>query len=73
MFGLWDGLGCNIHNLSLFASDNCIIHFRYQQALTIVPTDPAILKKISKLYEYENDKSQAFQYMYEVSIDKGVV
>ena len=45
----------------------CLIWFRYHQILNLVPTDTAVLKKIAELYEQENDKSQAFQYMYEVS------
>ena len=40
---------------------------RYQQFLNLVPTDPTVLMRLGNLYEEEGDKSQAFQYMYEVS------
>lgn len=38
----------------------------YQQASSLVPSDPTILSKLGEIYDSEGDKSQAFQYYYEV-------
>lgn len=38
------------------------------QLISVVPTDSRILSKLGELYDSEGDKSQAFQYYYEVSI-----
>jgi intraflagellar transport protein 88 len=37
------------------------------QLLGIVPTDASILQKLGEVYDNEGDKSQAFQYHYDVS------
>ena len=39
---------------------------RYMQLISVVPTDPSVLSKLGELYDSEQDKSQAFQYHYEV-------
>ena len=39
---------------------------RYMQLLSVVPTDPAVLSKLGEIYDNDQDKSQAFQYHYEV-------
>ena len=54
--------------IHLFITIFLINIFRYQQFLTLVPSDPTVLMRIGNLYEEEGDKSQAFQYMYEVSV-----
>ena len=38
----------------------------FMQLIGIVPTDPAILARLGELYDNEGDKSQAYQYHYEV-------
>jgi intraflagellar transport protein 88 len=38
----------------------------YTQANSLAPTDPAILERLAVLYEGEGDKTQAFQYHYDV-------
>lgn len=38
------------------------------QLISVVPTDSRALSKLGELYDSEGDKSQAFQYYYEVSI-----
>ena len=37
------------------------------QLVGIVPTDAAILQRLGEMYDAEGDKSQAFQYHYDVS------
>ena len=39
---------------------------RYMQLVSVVPTDPSVLSKLGELYDSEQDKSQAFQYHFEV-------
>ena len=39
---------------------------RYMQLVSLVPTDPAALAKLGEIYDGLQDKSQAFQYHYEV-------
>ena len=39
----------------------------FTQLISIVPTDPAILSRLGELFDNEGDKSQAYQYHYEVS------
>ena len=36
------------------------------QLISVVPTDSRVLSKLGGLYDSEGDKSQAFQYYYEV-------
>lgn len=36
------------------------------QVISVTPTDPQALAKLGELYDNEGDKSQAFQYYYEV-------
>ena len=36
------------------------------QLISVVPTDSRALSKLGELYDSEGDKSQAFQYYYEV-------
>lgn len=36
------------------------------QVISVAPTDPQALAKLGELYDSEGDKSQAFQYYYEV-------
>jgi len=36
------------------------------QVLSVTHTDPRALAKLGELYDGEGDKSQAFQYYYEV-------
>lgn len=38
------------------------------QVVSVVPTDPQVLSKLGELYDHEGDKSQAFQYYYEVGV-----
>lgn len=40
------------------------------QLVSVVPTDPSVLSKLGELYDSEQDKSQAFQYHFEVWIMK---
>lgn len=40
------------------------------QLISVVPTDSHALAKLGELYDSEGDKSQAFQYYYEVSVLK---
>lgn len=40
------------------------------QLVSVVPTDPSVLSKLGELYDSEQDKSQAFQYHFEVRIMK---
>lgn len=40
------------------------------QLISVVPTDSHALAKLGELYDSEGDKSQAFQYYYEVGILK---
>lgn len=36
------------------------------QVISVTPTDPQVLAKLGELHDGEGDKSQAFQYYYEV-------
>lgn len=36
------------------------------QVISVTPTDPQALAKLGELHDGEGDKSQAFQYYYEV-------
>lgn len=38
------------------------------QLISVVPTDSRALSKLGELYDSEGDKSQAFQYYYEVGV-----
>ena len=40
----------------------------YMQLVSLVPTDPTMLARLGEIYEAMNDKSSAFQYNYEVSV-----
>ena len=44
----------------------CFI-FRFMQLIGIVPSDASILQRLGEMYDAEGDKSQAFQYHYDVS------
>ena len=44
----------------------CVLD-RFMQLVSVVPTDPAILSRLGDLYDGTQDKSQAFQYQYEVA------
>lgn len=37
------------------------------QVIGVVPSDPSVLARLGELYDNEGDKSQAFQYYYDVS------
>ena len=55
--------------LSQQDTNHCNISFsRYMQLVSVVPTDPSVLSKLGELYDSEQDKSQAFQYHFEVSM-----
>ena len=45
---------------------NMYVFARYMQLVSTVPTDPAVLSRLGEIYDGEQDKSQAFQYHYEV-------
>jgi hypothetical protein len=36
------------------------------QLIGVVPSDPSVLARLGELYDNEGDKSQAFQYYYDV-------
>ena len=40
------------------------------QLVSLVPTDPTALSKLGEVYDGVQDKSQAFQYHYEVTRNK---
>ena len=40
---------------------------RFLQLIGVVPSDPSVLARLGELYDNEGDKSQAFQYYYDVS------
>ena len=42
------------------------------QLISLVPTDPGVLQRVGEIYDGE-DRSQAFQYYYEVSATDAVV
>lgn len=42
------------------------------QVISVTPTDPQALAKLGELYDNEGDKSQAFQYYYEVKVKNAV-
>ena len=37
------------------------------QLISVVPSDPKLLARVGDLYDSEGDKSQAFQYYFDVS------
>ena len=39
------------------------------QLVSLVPTDPGVLQRMGELYDAEDDRSQAFQYYYEVCMN----
>ena len=41
---------------------------RFMQLISLVPTDPGVLQRMGEMYDSDNDRSQAFQYHYEVDI-----
>ena len=41
------------------------------QLIGVVPSDPSVLARLGELYDNEGDKSQAFQYYYDVSLCPG--
>ena len=38
----------------------------------IVPSDAAVLQRLGEMYDAEGDKSQAFQFHYDVGIITGI-
>lgn len=40
---------------------------RFMQLIGVVTSDPSVLARMGELYDNEGDKSQAFQYYYDVS------
>lgn len=42
------------------------------QVISVTPTDPQALAKLGELYDNEGDKSQAFQYYYEVKVKNAI-
>lgn len=40
------------------------------QLIRVTPTDPQVMAELGELYDIEGDKSQAFQYYYEVSLSQ---
>ena len=42
-------------------------HYRFLQLLGVVPSDANVLQRLGEMYDHEGDKSQAFQYHYDVS------
>ena len=47
----------------------CVLyHVRFMQLIGVVPSDPSVLARLGELYDNEGDKSQAFQYYYDVSV-----
>ena len=60
-----------LSSLTLTTINQCITSFhnsRYMQLVSVVPTDPSVLSKLGELYDSEQDKSQAFQYHFEVLV-----
>lgn len=58
---------CYIFNLSYeYMEDSGQAIELYSQANSLAPTDPSILTKLSNIYESEQDKTQAFQCLYDV-------
>ena len=52
------------------AADRCVFAMccvRFLQLVGVVPSDPSVLARLGELYDNEGDKSQAFQYYYDVS------
>ena len=49
-------------------SYNVIIYsyHRFIQLVTLIPTDPGVLQRLGEIYDNNSDRSQAFQYYYEV-------
>lgn len=40
---------------------------RFMQLIGVVPSDATVLQRLGEMYDAEGDKSQAFQYHYDVS------
>lgn len=59
-------INCNF--VFIFFNSQEIFFNRYQQVITLVPTDPYLLAKIGDMFESEGDKQQAFQYHSDVCI-----
>lgn len=60
-----------VHHQSIEPTRHKSLQFsfsRYMQLVSVVPTDPSVLSKLGELYDSEQDKSQAFQYHFEVSM-----
>ncbi len=41
---------------------------RFMQLISLVPTDPGVLQRLGEMFDADNDRSQAFQYYFEVHI-----
>ena len=48
----------------------CNFFLRFLQLLGVVPSDANILQRLGVMYQNEGDKSQAYQYHYDVSTIK---
>ena len=66
-----DYLNIECNNLDLLRNDqlgdNAQAIEWFMQLIGIVPTDATILQRLGEMYDNEGDKSQAFQYHYDVS------
>ena len=60
----WDEAGGICCLLNCF---NKRYSLRFMQLIGIVPSDAAVLQRLGEMYDQEDDKSQAFQYYYDVS------
>ena len=49
-----------IHNNVIYS------YHRFIQLVTLIPTDPGVLQRLGEIYDNNSDRSQAFQYYYEV-------
>ncbi len=45
---------------------NSSLPCRFMQLIPLVPTDPGVLQRLGEMYDADNDRSQAYQYHYEV-------
>lgn len=49
------------------SSTDVVSNYRFMQLIGVVPTDCAVLARMGEIYDNDGDKSQAFQYYYDVS------
>ena len=57
---------CSDLELRHFCGSFVTVFVRFMQLVSVVPTDPVILSRLGDLYDGTQDKSQAFQYQFEV-------